>query len=136
MTPQLSGRVTDALGDATGPHGNYIIPQHAVSAQQRDIEVLSFEQSGDILELSLTMAELTDTWVPFNGFDNLALSIFFSDGGERGVSTCPNYTPIMQIPATWQVAHVGSGWASCVARGERRPIGRVSALVIRPNFSG
>lgn len=124
MTPQLSGRVTDALGDATGPHGNYIIPQHAVSAQQRDIEVLSFEQSGDILELSLTMAELTDTWVPFNGFDNLALSIFFSDGGERGVRYLPELHADNADAATWQVAHVGSGWASYTYRAQGATPGR------------
>ena len=82
--PKLAGGVTDATGDAVGPTGNYIIPQHAVSEQQRDIQGVTFEQSGDILELSFTMASLTDTWVPFNGFDNVALSIFFSDGSQQG----------------------------------------------------
>ena len=81
--PKLAGGVTDATGDAVGPTGNYIIPQHAVSEQQRDIQGVTFEQSGDILELSFTMASLTDIWVPFNGFDNVALSIFFSDGSQQ-----------------------------------------------------
>ena len=114
--PALAGGVTDATGDAVGPTGNYIIPQHAVSGQQRDIQSVAFEQSGDILELSFTMASLTDTWVPFNGFDNLALSIFFSDGSERGVGFLPELDAELPKGQTWQVAHVGSGWASYTYR--------------------
>ena len=114
--PKLAGGVTDATGDAVGPTGNYIIPQHAVSEQQRDIQGVTFEQSGDILELSFTMASLTDIWVPFNGFDNVALSIFFSDGSQQGVGFLPELDADLPEGQTWQVAHVGSGWASYTYR--------------------
>ena len=114
--PALAGGVTDVTGDARGPTGNYIIPQHAVSEQQRDIQGVTFEQSGDILELSFIMASLTDTWIPFNGFDNLALSIFFSDGSQQGVSFLPELDAELPEAQTWQVAHVGSGWASYTYR--------------------
>ena len=87
-----------------------------MSEQQRDIQGVAFEQSGDILELSFTMASLTDTWVPFNGFDNLALSIFFSDGSQRGVGFLPELDADLPKGQTWQVAHVGSGWASYTYR--------------------
>ena len=114
--PALAGGVIDETGDAAGPTGLYIIPQHAVSEQQRDIQGITFEQSGDILELSFTMASLTDTWVPFNGFDNLALSIFFSDGSQQGVGFLPELDAELPEGQTWQVAHVGSGWASYTYR--------------------
>ena len=112
----LAGSVTDVSGDAVGPTGTYIIPQHAVSGQQRDIQAVAFEQSGDILELSFTMASLTDAWVPFNGFDNVALSIFFSDGSQQGVGFLPELDAELPDGRTWQVAHVGSGWASYTYR--------------------
>ena len=119
--PTFTKTQHDGLGDARGASGRYILPQHGVSGEQRDLEAVALRYAGATLQLELTMADITDVWVPPNGFDNLALSIFFSFPGQPGQTALPlldSDFPELTEDQPWQLAHVASGWASYTYRHE------------------
>ncbi|NIB38115.1 alpha-amylase [Pseudomaricurvus alkylphenolicus] len=105
-------RVDDGTGDASGPEGRYIRPQHEASGAQGDIESVSVRSSGRNLELVLTMKEVSDVWVPANGFDNVSFSTFIDIPGTSGIDVLPMLDARLEPSQEWDLAHVAYGWGN------------------------
>ena len=112
----LTVTVDDPDDDAFGPTGNYIRPQHVASSRQREIESVTARAAGRNLEITLTMAEITRGWVPPHGFDNVAISTFFSFPDQDGMRVLPQLNAEMPNDLTWSLAHFGTGWISFTYR--------------------
>jgi len=115
-TAAIELTVNDDIDDAFGPTGSYGHPLHADSAGQREIESVTVRAAGSNLELSFKMKDVTDPWGPPNGFDNVAITTFFSFPGQGGSSDLPMINARMPGNLGWDLAHVGSGWFSYIYR--------------------
>ncbi len=114
--PELTAVVEDAPDDAYGPTGEYLIPQQRQSGRQREIESVSARAAGRNLEIRLKMAEITDSWLPPFGFDNLTVTTFFDLPDRRGATTLPLLNADMPPPLNWDLAHFARGWDSYTYR--------------------
>lgn len=113
---ELDVRLTDPVGDDVGPSGTYIRPLQPESRGQKDIRSVRVETGGRNLELTLTMGEVSTNWLPPNGFDNVAFSIFFDTHVNEGMDALPRLSANMPKDLAWDLAHVASGWASYMYR--------------------
>ncbi|WP_298441815.1 alpha-amylase family glycosyl hydrolase [uncultured Ferrimonas sp.] len=115
--PSLQVQVLDPSNDGFGLDGSYRNPTHANSGQQREILSAKAEAAGSVLRLTLTMAELSNGWQPSNGFDNLALSLFFDLSAQRGPSQVTALPQLnAQWPQGWHIGHSVYGWGSSLFR--------------------
>ncbi|MCZ0943499.1 MAG: alpha-amylase family glycosyl hydrolase [Gammaproteobacteria bacterium] len=110
--PALERVVSDPIGDDVGPEGRYIKPLQPLSRTQKDILGARVRTAGRNLELTLTMGEVSNSWLPMNGFDNVVFSIFIDTDARAGLSTLPKLNASMPATLRWDLAHVASGWAS------------------------
>ena len=118
LEAELALTEDDAADDAFGPTGNYVGPQHQESRRQREIESIQARMAGRNLELTLTMAEVSDNWMPPNGFDNVAITTFVDLPGREGGKELPQLGASMPDGLDWDLAHFGSGWISYTYRPE------------------
>lgn len=114
--PEISVVVTDPVDDAHGPDGNYQQPAQSASRQQMEILTAKAETAGANLILTLTMQEVTDDWVPANGFDNTSFSLFFNLPGVTGARNLPLIQTQMVDAQDWDLAHVAYGWGNYMYR--------------------
>ncbi|MEL7022877.1 MAG: alpha-amylase family glycosyl hydrolase [Pseudomonadota bacterium] len=110
--------VIDPANDDTGPTGNHSPPQHEQSVGQQDILSVDARIGGEILELKLTMRALSDDWIPPNGFDNVALSLFFDASRDDGASELPLLNARMPSDWRWDMGHVIYGWGNTTFSNE------------------
>lgn len=122
-TPSLE---VDDSGDASegagGPLASYSLPTDASFDKlnnQLAIESARVYQAGSNVRLSLTMANLTDTWAPTNGFDHVGFSIFIHlpEQGE-GASLLPKINATMPGGRDWQRQVVAFGWQNSLYGSE------------------
>ena len=113
-TEQIRSTITDPEADDQGPAGPYIRMQQPNSGAQKDIREVSARVSGANLELTLTMAEVTDGWQPPNGFDNLMLSTFIDLPDRDGASVLPQMNAALDGGEEWDVSHIATGWSSAM----------------------
>ncbi|MCG7530428.1 alpha-amylase family glycosyl hydrolase [Psychrobium sp. MM17-31] len=102
----------DPANDDTGLTGKLTAPQHDQSKGQQDITAIDAVIGGDVLSLTLTMKELTYDWLPANGFDNVAFSIFIDLGKNQGQQTLPMINAQMPHNWQWDLGHVVYGWGN------------------------
>jgi len=112
--PSIAATFMDAANDAHGRTGTYTNPTHDNSGEQREILAVDAQSAGAILQLELTMAEITDAWLPANGFDNVAFTIFFGHKEQPGLSVLPLLSATMPEALTWHVGHQVYGWGNSV----------------------
>ncbi|MBF7072000.1 hypothetical protein ISG33_01120 [Glaciecola sp. MH2013] len=120
-------RQDDPKGDTLGPKMRYLDLQHAASGQQRDIRKVLARASGNKLELSLFMHEVSDNWAPANGFDNVSFSIFIRDNKKKASTLKHRKRALPLINASmprsssatdqaemhgWDIGHVAFGWGN------------------------
>jgi glycosidase len=112
MRNKPSTRFTvDDSSNNNGIDSTYTPPQHDQSMGQQDIRKAKVEIGGDVMKLTLTMRELTDDWIPANGFDNVAFSVFF-DTGEQTIQDLPLLNTQMPDNKSWRTAHIVYGWGN------------------------
>ncbi|MEL7296717.1 MAG: alpha-amylase family glycosyl hydrolase [Pseudomonadota bacterium] len=104
--------LVDPQNDDHGPAGQYFPPQHEQSIGQQDILAIETKIGGEILELTLTMRALSDDWIPPNGFDNVALSLFFDLQLGKGARELPLLNAKMPDDWRWDLGHVIYGWGN------------------------
>ena len=114
--PLLETEVKDFEADDVGFSGRYIRLQQPESRNQKDIRRVQVKAGGRNLELTLTMSEVSTNWLPPNGFDNVAFSIFFDSDAQAGMKVLPKLSARMPADLKWDLAHVASGWASYMYR--------------------
>ena len=105
-------RVDDPANDDYGLNGYTLPPLHKQSIGQMDILAADIEVAGEVLQLTLTMRELSDDWLPLNGFDNVALSIFIDNPDRQGLTDLPKLSAVMPDDWRWDVGHVVYGWGN------------------------
>ena len=115
---EIEAALDDAPNDARGPTGDYIRPQHPQSRDQREILAARVRTAGRNLELILKMAQVTDGWLPFNGFDNVAFTTFLSLPKRDGATALPLLNAKMPDGQRWQLAHFAGGWFNQMYRTE------------------
>lgn len=110
--PQLALSKAFPKGDADGVNGKVLPPQHEQSIGQMDIVNVKTVLGGEVLRLTLKTAAVTDDWIPENGFDNVAFSLFFDTPQAQGTSTLPLLNATMTGALKWNIAHVVYGWGN------------------------
>lgn len=110
--PEFSTKILDPAGDDKGLQQNYVGMLHEQSIGQMDLVAASAKASGENLLLAITMRELTDDWMPANGFDNVAFSIFFDLPGGQGTKPLPLLNAFMPKDWQWSLGHVAYGWGN------------------------
>ncbi|NIB38237.1 alpha-amylase [Pseudomaricurvus alkylphenolicus] len=108
--PTYTKQLKDGTADAKGPNGRYTPPQHKDARHQLEIETVSLRGGGANLELNLVMKNLTDIWLPPNGFDNVAFSIFVDIPAKQGASKLPLINAEMPAGGNWDLGHFVTGW--------------------------
>lgn len=73
---KLIASYQDPTGDDQGPKGKYTYPTHPSFRDQMDIEAVKVYSLGNNLRIELKMAEITQIWLPPNGFDHLLANIY------------------------------------------------------------
>ncbi len=66
----------DEIQDDHGPYGKYTYPSHSSFGHQQDIKAVDVYLTGNNLTLEITMSEITQIWIPPNGFDHVLLNIY------------------------------------------------------------
>lgn len=110
--------VDDANDDANGPTGNYRPPAHEAVDNQLEIDAAQLRSSGANLELVLTMKNITNVWIPPNGFDNVALSIFMDIDPATGKTELPLLNAKAPEGVNWDVGHFLNGWNNALFLAE------------------
>lgn len=68
--------VSDPTGDDKGLNNSYITPTHESYKGQQDIKNIEVIPYGSNLQITMTMGDVTDVWLPPNGFDHVLFHIF------------------------------------------------------------
>nr|WP_283106327.1 alpha-amylase family glycosyl hydrolase [Shewanella submarina] len=102
--------ITDPVGDE-----KYQRPQHVNSGAQRDITAASVRSGGSVLELTLSMAEISNSWLPAQGFDNVSFDIYFDLSSQlpeaKGAKALPSLKASMP-EGRWHLGHTLHGWGN------------------------
>ncbi len=134
---ELRVSIDDAADDAFGPTGNYANQRHQDSDRQREIESLEVRAAGRNLEITLTMAQVTDVWMPPNGFDNVAITTFIDLPTRDGARELPLLNATMPDDLDWDLAHFASGWITYTYRSAGATADRQGEkLGVSPQVSG
>ena len=110
--PEFELNVTDDTNHDNNLPNEYLPPQHSQSIGQQDILSANVKIGGDILDLTLTMKALTNDWIPTNGFDNVAFSIYFDIADKDGLAVLPFLNTTMPDDLNWDLGHVAYGWGN------------------------
>lgn len=116
--PDIHVTVMDLAGDDTGLTGNYRKPLQSNSQMQMDILAVEAKSAGANLQLTLTMAQISDDWAPANQFDNTSFSVFFDLPWAAGAKSLPLINAQMIEGRNWDLAHVAYGWGNYMYRSD------------------
>ena len=111
-SPEIELDFEDELNDDHGPSGRYFGPTWNPDQRTRDIEGARVRAAGANLELTLTMGEISQVWMPTNGFDNVMITTFVDVPTRQGIAALPEVYGKMPQGGDWDIAHVGYGWGS------------------------
>ena len=118
-TPKLIGSYPDPLGDDKGPKGNYSYPTQSSYTNQMDIRQADVYQLGSNLQIDLTMASVSQIWLPPNGFDHVLVNIYIDIPGKQGRHMLPLQNARMPGDRDWDymVSTAGFGNVICSSTG-------------------
>ncbi|WP_067656632.1 alpha-amylase family glycosyl hydrolase [Ferrimonas marina] len=107
------------VSSPTGYRSGYQPPSHEASGSQHDLRGARLRSGGEVLELTLTMAEISDGWLPSNGFDNVSFQIFFDLSAVElaqptlaAATALPGQSASMPDGRRWQLGHSLFGWGN------------------------
>ncbi|MBL8329394.1 MAG: hypothetical protein JNJ71_11115 [Rubrivivax sp.] len=114
--------VADPAGDDAGPQGRYRYPTDPSYAEHRsmDLRRVQVQSSGGALRLNLTMAGISRSWNPANGFDHLALTVFIELPGQAasGSRLMPLQNAELPEGLQWHRRLRVHGWSNALFRDE------------------
>lgn len=127
----------DAAGDDHGRDGRYRYPTDVTWQGHRslDIRAVTLRSYRTALQIDVEMAELVALWNPANGFDHLALTVYFSlpqAGLDGGSTILPLQHAMAPDGFSWHRRLRAGGWtntltssdgASATHEGASEPIG-------------
>ncbi len=114
---QWQASVSDAADDDKGPTGQYLQPTQMHSQRQLDIRQVQARAGGSVLELTLTMAQVSQFWAPANGFDNVHFSLYFDVPALKSraqLAQLPGLQTVFPAGGRWQLGHQLFGWGNSV----------------------
>ena len=115
---QMIDDAGDAQEGAGGQSGSYFLPEDPTfdkTNSQLAIEKAELFSAGSNVRLKLTMSNMTNSWVPPNGFDHAGFSIFIGLPNEasEGLTQLPKINATMPS-GTWNRNVVVFGWQSSI----------------------
>ncbi len=102
--------VDDAAHDDHGPAGDYLKPRHPGFTGQMDIRRTEVISLGGNLRIELTVGEISDPWLPPNGFDHAAFHIFIDLPDKTGASVLPKLHAGAPEAFAWDYFSYIGGW--------------------------
>ncbi|MFT7235943.1 MAG: glycosidase [Cyclobacteriaceae bacterium] len=102
--------VADPVGDDTGPLNSYQYPAHQSYQNQMDMTGAKVYQTGNNLRVDVFMKEITEIWLPPNGFDHVSLSIYFDFPNLKGTSDLPFKNAVVPRNGEWDLWFMSSGF--------------------------
>lgn len=115
---EFEGSLSDPAHDDSGPTGKTTSPTAYEDLGQKDILSVSYKAGGSNLELILQMRCITQDWVPFNGIEKVAFSIFIDLPDQPGLRDLPLLNAHMPEGHEWNLGHILSGWGNSVFTAE------------------
>ncbi len=109
--------VTDSAGDDTGPRGTYAYPADPSwgANRQMDIRRIKVSGAGGTLKIDLTMAKVTTSWNPQNGFDHVAFTLFLElPGRDGGATAMPLQNSSLPPGMRWHYRLRAHGWSNAL----------------------
>jgi len=92
----------DETGDDHGPNGRYTYPSHSSFGRQQDLKAVDVFLTGNNLTLEITMSEITQIWIPPNGFDHVLLNIYIDmPDKQEGVKSLPFQNAFFPNQGEW-----------------------------------
>lgn len=92
----------DEIQDDYGPNGEYTYPSHRSFSHQQDIKAVDVSLTGNNLTLEITMSEITQIWIPPNGFDHVLLNIYIDmPDKQEGVKSLPFQNAFFPNQGEW-----------------------------------
>ena len=107
--------VDDPAGDDTGPAGHYRYPTDWPT-RTLDIRHVRIEGAGSALRVTFTMAALSTTWNPSNGFDHVAFNVFVQLRGRSAAAASAMPMQHATVPAGmhWNLRLRAHGWSNAM----------------------
>ncbi len=126
-----SFKIADPKGDDLGLDGKLSLPKSDGFKGQQDLLGVRAEGAGDVMELTLSMDEITDGWIPVNGFDHVAFTILFSFPAAKAFGR--DYADLdLTLPndKLWSHASVVFGWGNYLTEYPNRKLGRAPKVEV------
>lgn len=112
LKADITRTVVDSDHDGYGPTGSYQSPTQELSGKQREITAAEVKTAGGNLELTISMAEISDVWGGPNGFDNVSFAIFVDVPFKQGKKHLPMLNADMPFDLKWRFGHSFFGWGN------------------------
>lgn len=103
--PHLNLSFQDASQDDHGPSGKYGKPTRSIIKGNMDIKSADVKILNSILQLKLTMHDLSNIWAYINGFENVSFEIFFDFPDLIGPHSLPHLNAAMPESLGWNLRH-------------------------------
>lgn len=113
----LVADIEDPAGDDRGPRGTYLYPTAPSfgANRQMDLRRVRVHTSGGAMKIELSMASVTGTWNPANGFDHVAFTVFIELPGQgAGASVMPLQQGELPEGMRWHRRLRAHGWSNAL----------------------
>ena len=110
--------IHDKRGDDNGPNGTYTYPANPSFRGQMDIEAVKVYSIGNNLKIDVTMTEISQIWLPPNGFDHELINIYVDLPGREGISALPYQNAKMPDESAWNILASVSGFGNAIFTSE------------------
>lgn len=113
---QTLADVADPAGDDRGRALTYSYPNdESWSGRTADIRHVRVEGAGGALRITLTMADISRSWNPPNGFDHVAFTIFIQlPDAKGGVRAMPGQNAELPGNMRWNFRLRSHGWSNAL----------------------
>tara|TARA_B110000503_G_scaffold139746_1_gene228889 strand:- start:865 stop:2271 length:1407 start_codon:yes stop_codon:yes gene_type:complete len=108
----------DELGDDHGPNGLYTYPSHSSFGHQQDVRSVDLFLTGNNLTLDIIMSEITQTWLPPNGFDHVLLNIYMDIPDQDGIKYLPFQNAFFPNEGEWDYRFALGGFSIEAFQGQ------------------
>ncbi len=124
----------DPANDDNGPRGKYLKPSDPTFGEQMDLREVKATVAGSNLMLEIETGDITDMWIPPNGFDHAVFDIFIDLPDQPGQKALPRLRSDGPEGFEWNYHFYVGGWSSIFARND--PSGESpNGIIVTPSPS-